>query len=110
HVRQRNRLHDADAAGLADSRDELRIAARIHRAADQRDLDPGLLQEGRLGAPAHAAAPAGADDGFLSCTGPSFQRTVARAIRSPFWSVISEVKSYSPSTVRSGNTGRLSAV
>src|SRR5918999_2333945 len=34
-IGERYRLHDADAAGLRDGGDELRVAARVHRAADE---------------------------------------------------------------------------
>src|ERR1019366_416261 len=109
-VRERDRLHDADAARFAHRGDELRIAAWIHRPADERHLDAGLPEEGVLRDDIHRVARCGMGAASFAGTGPSFQRTVARAMRSPFWSVISEMKSYSPSTVRSGRFGRLSAV
>ena len=39
HERQRQRLHDAERARVRDRRDQLGIAAGIHRAANERDLD-----------------------------------------------------------------------
>ena len=45
HVGERDRLHDAEPAGLRHRGDELGIAAGIHGAADERHLDPGLPGE-----------------------------------------------------------------
>jgi len=44
-VRERNRLDDPDAAGIGDRGDQLRIAARVHGAADQRHLDSRVSRE-----------------------------------------------------------------
>jgi hypothetical protein len=45
----RDRLDDADAAGTGDRSDELRVAARVNRAVDQRhaDADTSLYQRPR---------------------------------------------------------------
>src|SRR6266545_453391 len=48
HVDHRERLHDADAAGRRDGRDELGIGAGVHRAANQRHLDAELPRERRI--------------------------------------------------------------
>ena len=45
-VDQGERLDDADAARLGDRGHQLRVAARIHGAADQRHLDAELAGDG----------------------------------------------------------------
>ena len=44
-IGERNRLHDAEAAGIGHRRDELGIAAGVHGAADERHLDAGVFRE-----------------------------------------------------------------
>ena len=59
-VDQGERLDDADAAGLGGGGHQLRVAARVHGAAEERHLDPELLGERGLqqrhGMAAHANA------------------------------------------------------
>jgi hypothetical protein len=58
HPGQRDRLNDAEPSGLGDRCYQLRVAAGVHRAADERHLDAGGFGErgGRLrGGGAHSS-------------------------------------------------------
>ena len=59
NVGQGDRLDDPDASRFRDRRDELRIATRIHRSADDRETDAGLGRESR----GWIHAPVQADEG-----------------------------------------------
>ena len=75
HIGERDRLDHAESTGLADGRDQFRVRAGIHRAADQRHGNAGMACE-RC---------------FHQRLGPRRQRTVARATTSPCRSTHSAV-------------------
>src|SRR6185437_4407429 len=54
HVGERHRLYDANGSCVRRGSNELRIEARVHRATDDRVLDPNLAGE-RCGARRHGA-------------------------------------------------------
>ena len=76
-VCQAHGLQDPDPPGLRGRGHELRIAARVHGAADQRHLDPGVLrQRGREGghitpAPASARPPRSSVSAEASTAAPT---------------------------------------
>jgi hypothetical protein len=45
HVGERNRLDDSDASGSGNRANELRVAARVHGAADERHADARVAAE-----------------------------------------------------------------
>ncbi len=93
NVGQGERLDHAQAARLTDRSDELRVRARVHRPADQRHPYLCVARKG----------------GFHQRTGPSRQRTVARATTVPSRLMQSAVTSNSVSVVTAGTATVLTA-
>ncbi len=74
-VGQRHRLEHAEAAGLGGRGDQLGVGAGVHRAADDRHLDPGVAGEGGVERGAAGLDPAGlAGRGFPARRSPGVRR------------------------------------